>query len=87
MDEYSKRRGVEISYGQMERMRDRTRTRAHGPRVAYMVPTAMLFNAWIMVDALHRLACAPGRTRTVIGLHSAPAAVRGVLWPGPGPPA
>ena len=87
VEEYSKRWGVEAAYRQLEGMRARTRTRAHGPRVAYLALTAMLFNAWIAVDALHRPSCTPRPAGPAIKLHSALAVMVAVLWPGPGPPA
>ena len=68
-------------------MRARTRASAHGPRVAYMVLTVMVFNAWITAGALHRLACAPRPAGPAIKLHSALAVMVAVLQSGPGPPA
>ena len=87
VEEYSKRWGIETAYRQLEGMRARTRTRAHGPRVAYLALTMILFNAWIVVDALHRLACAPRRTRPSVKLRSALEVMLKVLRTGPGPPA
>ena len=87
VEEYSKRWGIETAYRQLEGMQARTRTRAHGPRVAYLALTMILFNARITAGALHRLACAPRRTRPFVKLRSAPAVMLAVLRSSLGPPA
>ena len=57
--EYSKRWGIETGYRQAKDAR--AKTRSHGPRVMCWVMTIMLFNAWILADALHRLECSVRR--------------------------
>ena len=75
--EYDKRWGAETGYRQIEDIRAKTRSSRHGPRVLYMALTTMLFNAWIVIDALHRLACS---------VQGPEPAMLFVLQSGPGPP-
>ena len=84
--EYAKRWGIETGYRQIEDARAKTRSSRHGPRVLYMALTMMLFNAWIVIDALHRLACAVQGPEPAIPLRSALAAMPFFLQSGPGPP-
>lgn len=84
--EYDKRWGTETGYRQMEDIRAKTRSRSHGPRVMYVALTLMLFNAWILMEALHRLACGIQGTKPEIPLDSALAALLQELDGGPGPP-
>ena len=86
--EYGKRWGAETGYRQIEDIRAKTRSSRHGPRVFYMALTMMLFNMWIVIDALHRLACAVQgpEPEPVIPLRSALAAMPFFLQSGPGPP-
>ena len=86
VDLYSKRWGIETGYRQVEDMRARTRTRGHGPRVMCMALTMMLFNAWIVADALHRLECGIEGPAPATKLHSALTMMEVVLSQGPGPP-
>ena len=46
----------------------------------------MTSNVWIVIDALHRLACAVQEPEPVIPLRSALAAMLFFLQSGPGPP-
>ena len=84
--EYAKRWGIETGYRQIEDVRAKTRSSRHGPRVFYMALTMMLFNLWIVIDALHRLACAVQGPEPVIPLRSALTAMLFFLQSGPGPP-
>lgn len=84
--EYAKRWGIETGYRQIEDVRAKTRSSRHGPRVFYMALTMMLFNVWIVIDALHRLACAAQGPEPVIPLRSALTAMLFALQSGPGPP-
>ena len=86
VDQYSKRWGIETGYRQIEDMRARTRTRGHGPRVMCMALTMMLFNAWIVADALHKLECGIEGPAPATKLHSALTMMEVVLSQGPGPP-
>ena len=51
-----------------------------------MALTMMLFNTWIVIDALHRPACAVQGPEPAIPLRSALTAMRLFLQSGPGPP-
>ncbi len=84
--EYAKRWGIETGYRQIEDVRAKTRSGRHGPRVLYMALTVMLFNVWIVIDALHRLACAVQGPEPAIPLRSALMAMPFFLQSGPGPP-
>ena len=84
--EYAKRWGIETGYRQSEETRAKTRSSSHGPRVMCWAMTLMLFNAWIFVDAMHRLDCEVYRTRPAIKLHSALTAMSKIPCSGPGPP-
>ena len=84
--EYAKRWGIETGYRQIEDVRAKTRSSRHGPRVFYMALTMMLFNLWIVIDALHRLACAVQGPEPAIPLRSALTAMLFFLQSGPGPP-
>ena len=84
--EYDKRWGAETGYRQIEDIRAKTRSSRHGPRVFYMALTMMLFNMWIVIDALHRLACAVQGPEPAIPPRSALAAMPFFLQSGPGPP-
>ena len=65
----------------------RTRGRHHGSRVMCMSMTIMLFNSWILVDALMRLDCKAQGTRTMIRLYSMLTIVQELMMKmGPGPP-
>ena len=57
-------------------MHVRTRTRGHGPRVMCVAFTLMLFNAWIVADALHKLECgiegpAPAKLHSALSMMAA----------------
>lgn len=55
----------------MEDTRAKTRSSRHGPRVFYTALTMMPFNLWIVIDALHRLACAAQGQEPAIQMRSA----------------
>ena len=54
VEEYSGCRSLETEYRLLEHIRIRTRSRHHGSRVMCMAMTVMLFNSWILADALIR---------------------------------
>ena len=86
VEEYSKRWGIETGYRQAESARGKTRSKSHGPRVMCWAMTIMLFNAWIFVDAMHRLACEVYGTKPEIEFHKALTAMSKMPCAGPGPP-
>ena len=86
VEEYAKRWGIETGYRQAEYSRAKTRSCSHGPRVMCWVMTLMLFNAWILVDALYRLECEVYGTKPEITLHAALTAISKIPCAGPGPP-
>ena len=56
---------------QAEDIRAKMRSCSHGPRVMCWAMTMMLFNVWIFVDVMHRLACEVYGIQLAIELHSA----------------
>ena len=52
VEAYCRRWGMETGYRQLESMRITTRSSHHGSRVMCMSMAIMLFNSWILVDAL-----------------------------------
>ena len=75
VEAYCRRWGIEIGYRQLESMRITIRSRHHGARVMCMSMIIMLFNSWILADALMRLDCKAQGTRTMIRLYSMPTIV------------
>ena len=87
VEEYCRRWGIETGYRQLESMRITTRSGHHGARVMCMVMTTMLFNSWILVDALMRPDCKAQGTKTMIRLYSILAIVQELMMKrGPGAP-
>ncbi len=87
VEEYSRRWGIETGYRLLESMRITTRSRHHGSRVMCMAMTIMLFNSWILVDALMRLDCKAQGTKTMIRLYSMLSILLELMMKrGPGPP-
>ena len=77
--------GAETGYRLLESMRITTRNRHHGSRIMCMAMTIMLFNSWILVDALMRLDCKAQGTRTMIRPYSAVHRAGADDEEGPGP--
>ena len=87
VEAYCRRWGIEAGYRQLESMRITIRGRHHGSRVMCMSMTIMLFNSWILVDALMWLDCKAQGTRTMIRLYPMLTIVQELMMKrGPGPP-
>ena len=56
MERYSTRWGTGTNCRMLESARVKTRSTGHGPRVMCVAITMMLFNAWVLVGALERMA-------------------------------
>ncbi len=54
-DEYSRRWGIETGYRMIENARVRTHSKSPEARMLYFVYSVMVFNAWVMTNAMMRI--------------------------------